>query len=119
MFRRRRRVPAATSVSIDGDALVVAFGDDARRLTVDDLTSVVIRTTDRGPFVDDVFWHLGLVDDDPDAEVVVPSETPGCSDVITWCFEHLAGLDGELLVEAVLSVENRTFVCWTRPAPTA
>ena len=46
--------------------------DDMEAVAWDDLAAVVIRTTDLGPFVDDVFWLLQRGDG---SVVVVPSES--------------------------------------------
>lgn len=76
-----------------------------------DLTAVLIETTDQGPFQNDVFWVLiGRA-----GRCVVPQEAEG-SQALLAQLQTLPGFDSAVVVEAMGSAENKTFVCWKKPA---
>ena len=75
-----------------------------------DLRTVLIRTTDRGPFVDDVFWVLWT----EDSECMTPSEAEGMSQLLER-LQTLPNFDNSAIIEAMQSTENRWFVCWKHP----
>jgi hypothetical protein len=75
-----------------------------------DLTAVLLETTDQGPFQNDVFWVLvGCV-----GRCVVPQEAEG-SQALLAKLQELPGFDSAVVVEAMGSAENKTFVCWKKP----
>lgn len=113
--------------------LVAALGactappDDGRRLTVTessitlvddhgstsvaiaDLVRIEVRTNDRGPLEDDMFWLLSTAS----ATLEVPSGIPGEEDL--WpILKRLPGFDYGKVAEASSSIENRTFLCWAK-----
>ena len=75
-----------------------------------DLKAVLIETTDQGPFQNDVFWVLV----GETSRCVVPQEALGAQQLLAK-LQTLAGFDNNVVVEAMGSAENRTFVCWRRP----
>jgi hypothetical protein len=76
-----------------------------------DLTAVLLETTDQGPFRNDVFWVLiGRA-----GRCVVPQEAEG-SQALLAKLQTLDGFDSGAVVEAMGSAENKTFVCWKKPA---
>jgi len=75
-----------------------------------DLKAVLIETTDQGPFQNDVFWVLV----GESSRCVVPQEAEGSQQLLAR-LQTLAGFDSSVVVEAMGSAENRTFVCWRRP----
>ena len=75
-----------------------------------DLKAVLIETTDQGPFHNDVFWVLV----GETSRCVVPQEAEGSQQLLAKLLT-LAGFDSSVVVEAMGSAENRTFVCWRRP----
>ena len=93
------------------DAGVRLFGGP-RVLTIDwaDLAAVNIRTTDAGPFGDDLHWELQHRDG---RVLIVGSETEG----IGTLMEHLQrvpGFDNEAVVAASSSTQNALYRCWER-----
>ena len=83
----------------NGEVEVVAWPELAR---------VLIRTTDTGPFADDVFWLLERRDG---SVLVVPSEAAG-ADRLLERLQELPGFDNEAVIRASTSVENALFPCW-------
>jgi hypothetical protein len=74
-----------------------------------EVRSVEIRTTDAGPFVEDVFLvlHTG------DGGCIIPQEAEG----FTGLVEHLQrwpGFDNKALISAMTCTDNATFLCWQR-----
>lgn len=120
LFSRRRRAAPAGAGPAGPGAAAVAFDDervtrtlpDGRTESVrwDDLTAVVVETTDQGPFVDDVVWILAGTD----SGCLVPSETPGMGALLER-LARLPGFDNEAVIAAMGSTENAVFPCWRRP----
>jgi hypothetical protein len=77
----------------------------------DELEHVTIVTTDEGPFLDDVFFHLEGAGGRE--RCVVPSETEGM-DRLLYRFQQLPGFDNDAVISAMTSTENATFRAWTR-----
>lgn len=75
-----------------------------------DLRVVLIRTTDAGPAVVDVFWVLV----GRDSGCVVPSEAVGTNALLER-LQRLPGFDNQAFIDAMTSTENREFVCWHAP----
>ena len=75
-----------------------------------DLKAVLIETTDQGPFQNDVFWVLV----GEHSRCVVPQEAEGAQALLAK-LQTLAGFDNGVVVEAMGTAENKTFVCWRRP----
>ena len=75
-----------------------------------DLAAVSIRTTDAGPFEDDLHWELHRRDG---GVVTVGSETEGIGALIEH-LQRLPGFDNEAVVAASSSTQNALFPCWAR-----
>lgn len=75
----------------------------------DDVQRVVIRTTDRGPFDDDVF----LVLETPGRSYVIPQAAAGAGDLLGR-LQQLPGFDNEAVIESMGCTDNRDFPCWER-----
>ena len=74
-----------------------------------DLQSVVIRTTNRGPFDEDVFIVLS----DAAASCWIPQ---AIAHHLLERLQQLPGFDNQAVIEAMCCAENNEFVCWTREA---
>jgi hypothetical protein len=84
-------------------------GEVAGTMRWDDLREVWIRTTDLGPFSDDVFIApVGAGD-----ECVIPSESQGVEGLLERLTE-LPGFDEEAYTEAIRSTDNARFCVWRR-----
>ena len=71
------------------------------------LERVSIRTTDKGPFDDDVFIVLYTAK----SCFWVPQAIAA---PLLSRLQQLPGFDNESVIEAMSCVENKAFVCWTR-----
>lgn len=106
---RRRRGPCVVKLDDQGATCPRPDGTE-ERVAWDDLEAVEVRTTDAGPFVDDVSWvlHGGI------GGCVVPSEAEGASALIER-LQRPPGFDDLRMIEAMSSTDNATFLCWRRP----
>lgn len=103
--------PAHPEVSFDAVEIVCRRGARRDAVRWEDLRSVLIETTDQGPFQNDVFWVLVGTR----GRCVVPGEAKGAQEMLGR-FQDLPGFDNEAVIAAMGSAENRTFVCWQKPA---
>ena len=74
-----------------------------------ELKLVGIETTDEGPYVPDVFWHL--IGDENGC--VVPLGSTG-EKVMIGKLQQLPDFNNEAFAEAMTCTSNRKFVCWQR-----
>jgi hypothetical protein len=77
----------------------------------DDVQRVLIRTTDRGPFDDDVF----LVMETSERRYVIPQTAVGAAQLLDRV-QRLPGFDNEAVIESMGCTENSEFLCWERPS---
>jgi hypothetical protein len=82
----------------------------------DKLRSVLIETNDQGPFADDFFWVLVTGGGKAAAGCVIPMGAQGLEPLLEHMQLTLPGFDNQAVIEASRSTENRTFLCWQRPA---
>lgn len=82
-------------------------------LNWDDLRTVVIETTDEGPYAADVFRYLV----GEQAGCVVPLGATG-EDVMVKRLQALPGFDNDAFGEAMISTSNRKFIVWQRNGAT-
>jgi hypothetical protein len=79
----------------------------------DGVNRVVIRTTDEGPFIEDVYYLLESADE----VIVVPQPASGCDELLDR-LQKLPGFDNEAVIAAMACTDNREFLCWQRlPEP--
>jgi hypothetical protein len=100
----------ADVVTFDNE-LVTCRLRDGRTMTVrwDNLQTVLIETTDAGPFEDDIFWVLM----GEESNCVVPSEAIGIKKLLKK-IQILPGFDYEPATKAMSCTENKTFICWKK-----
>lgn len=109
-FRKKR-----TCVKFDEQTIVCHYSNgrtEAIRWT--DLREVSIRTTDDGPFVDDLFWILKSAA----ADCIVPSEAVGVQELLIR-LQQLPGFDHQAVIRAATTTEDATFLCWQKPDATS
>ncbi|MHA1536253.1 MAG: hypothetical protein ACTSUD_01745 [Alphaproteobacteria bacterium] len=102
--------------------ITVAFDSDEVRVTRpggavesvrwDQLQTVLIATTDEGPFADDFLWLL--IGDPISNGCVIPMGAEGLEALVDRLVE-LPGFDHQALIDASSSTENNRFLCWQRP----
>lgn len=103
-------MPTAMSVRCDDAGIHAAFADGAAwTVGWGELERVVIRTTDEGPFADDVIWMLQT----PGGVYAVPQGVEGESALLER-LQALPGFDNQAVISAMGSVDNAVFPCWRR-----
>ena len=75
----------------------------------DELIGVAIKTTDEGPFFEDVFWYLGA----KDRSLCIPQSAHGLSDLLSR-LQTLPDFDNFALMDAMSCTDNKLFICWRR-----
>ena len=97
-------------VTCDDETINVRW---ARGLTAsstwDDIRRVLIRTTDQGPFDDDVFFVIETAD----KSFVIPQAALGAS-LLLDRLQQLPGFDNEAVIDSMGCTDNKEFLCWER-----
>jgi len=112
IFRRRTRNAAANSVAIvfdDEGARRLYLGETTHRVSWAELERIAIRTTDDGPFAEDLFWVLL---GSGGTGFVIPSAL--VPDGLVERLQQLPGFDNHAVIEAMQSVTENVFVAWRR-----
>jgi hypothetical protein len=105
------------SVYFDDEQISVIQQDGtAESIMWRDLTAVMIKTTDQGPFNEDAFFIL--IGKDEQSDCVVPHGASGESDMFSALQQRLAGFDNEKAIEAMSSTKNNTFLVWRKTKST-
>lgn len=101
------------TVAFDADEVRVTQPDGmVERVRWDRLRTVLIATTDEGPFADDFLWLL--IGDPVSDGCVIPMGAEGLEALVDRLVE-LPGFDHQALIDASFSTENKKFLCWERP----
>ena len=109
-FLKRLAKPAVPHIFIDDLVVRRELGNGKiEEVAWEDLVEVQIVTTDEGPFVDDVFFLLV----GREGGVAVPQGAPG-SEPLLDRLQKLPNFDNGLVIQAMMSTENRRFVCWKK-----
>ncbi|MFL6022203.1 MAG: hypothetical protein ACJ72O_02600 [Marmoricola sp.] len=112
IFRRRARKAVEQPVSIVIDqagARRLFRGEVTHHVRWDDLEQVAIRTTDDGPFAEDLFWVLlGRWG----SGFVVPAGL--VPDGFLARLQQLPGFDNEAVTDAMQSIDDAVFVAWRK-----
>jgi hypothetical protein len=96
-------------VVVDDAGVTVVGEGGAETVAWTDLEAVSIRTTDAGPFEDDLHWELHR----HGGVVSIGSETEGIGALIER-LQRLPGFDNEAVIAASSSTGNASFTCWAR-----
>lgn len=103
---------SADSLLVGVDEAGITLAGPARRdriVSWGDLTSVSIRTTDTGPFSDDVRWELRVRGD---VDVTFSNASPGIEAFLTEAPARMPGFDHEAVIQAMCSTDDATFAVW-------
>jgi hypothetical protein len=99
-------------VTCDRSLLYFKWG---RRTTVsvnwDEVQRVLIRTTDKGPFDDDVFFIV----ETSGKSYVIPQQAVGAGQLLEN-LQRLPGFDNEAVIDSMGCADNKDFLCWERGA---
>ena len=79
-----------------------------------DVQRVLIRTTDGGPFDDDVFFIVEA----SGKSYVVPQQAAGAEQLLER-LQELPGFDNEAVIESMGCTDNKEFLCWERESDIA
>jgi YD repeat-containing protein len=102
-----------TKVIFDEILISVNHADGSQEsVKWDDLEAVLIKTTAAGPFTEDVFFVL--VGKGAQSGCVVPQGAVGENELFTALQKRLPGFDNELVVQAMMSTEDKTFLVWKK-----
>jgi hypothetical protein len=110
----KKRVKLEERVEFD-EREIRRYLSDGRIETIawDDIDEISIVTTDEGPFVDDVFWLF--LNKDRSKGCAVSNYAEGFKALLPR-LQHRPGFDNALVVQAMGSTTNRSFVIWKNPA---
>ena len=100
----------AVSVELSATGITCELLDGTIRfMGWDELQSVIVKTTDTGPFEEDVWWILV----GNHGQVTIPQLASGERELLPR-LQALPGFDNDAFIEAMSSVENHQFLCWQR-----
>jgi len=110
---RAREAPMVVTIT---DTEIVATSPNGRvaRVSWSALTRVVMRTTDAGPTLPDVFWLFYTEGDKP--ALMVAMGTKGEQDILPAVQMRLPGFRNDLLSKAMATADNHTFLLWEKAA---
>jgi hypothetical protein len=98
------------TLEVDGDEIRFRRMSGTRGTTRwEDVNRVTIRTTDEGPFVEDVFFVLETTHE----VLVVPQPARGCDELLDR-LQQLPGFDNEAVIQSMACTDNQEFLCWQR-----
>ena len=96
------------------DAAQIALVDPAggeHRIAWSDIARIIIRTTDEGPLLPDVFWIIEPVDGTP---IVIPGGATGEDELLRVAQSVLPGFRNDQMIAAMSSTDCQDFVVWER-----
>ena len=99
-----------SAVTCDGSLLQFRWArGSTASVSWEDVRRVLIRTTDGGPFDDDVFFIVEASGND----YVIPQQATGAGQLLER-LQQLPGFDNEAAIHSMGCTENKDFVCWER-----
>ncbi|WP_331352348.1 hypothetical protein [Cellvibrio sp. UBA7671] len=99
---------AAVKVWFDEDYAHVRWPEkEPQSVAWSELIGVAVETTDQGPFVEDVWWHLAT----KNGVVTYPSEATGAGELLRR-LQEIPSFNNERLIQAMASTSNQMFLLW-------
>ena len=80
-------------------------------VNMNEVRRILMRTTDQGPFDDDVFFIVEVTG----KTFVIPQAAPGASEMLEH-FQQLPGFNNEAVIDSMGCTDNKEFLCWERVA---
>lgn len=112
----RSRGTEGMRVSFDDETIVLRQADgEMASLPWEELSAVVIITTDGGPFEADLIWLLQ--GPHRHASLAIPMGIEGEHDFLRAMQSRLPGFDNMAVIEAMGSTDNASFTVWEAPHP--
>lgn len=101
---------AAVKVRCEGGLIHIEWPEKpAQVVAMDALIGVAVETTDQGPFVEDVWWHLAT----SETVATYPSEATGAGELLSQ-LQLLPNFNNERLIQAMSSAQNNMFILWDK-----
>jgi hypothetical protein len=108
--KRKVHVKAVSQVVTTDDTITYEHGDGSVvTIKLTGLKWVGIETTELGPFMPDLFWHL--VDDH--GWHTIAGNADGCKRMLKL-LQQLPEFDNETVIRAIGSTERAAYQCWLR-----
>jgi hypothetical protein len=99
---------AAVKVWFDEEYAWVHWPEkEPQSLAWSSLIGVAVETTDQGPLMEDVWWHLAS----KEKVVTYPGEATGTSEMLSR-LQKIPAFNNERLILAMGCTDNETFVLW-------
>lgn len=121
LFMRLRRAPRqaklwpeslfVVTADVDGVRVVDPSGRE-RGAAWNAVERLLVRTTDAGPLLPDVFWEVQPIDE---PSVIFPGGATGEADFLRLAQAHLPGFRNDQVIAAMSSTSNREFIVWEHP----
>lgn len=86
-------------------------GGASESVNFDDIQRVAVRTTNQGPFDEDVFFMLEANNN----TFLIPQGAEGTTQLLER-LQQLPGFDNEALINSMCCMDNKVFLCWERLA---
>ena len=103
----------AITVTFDSKAIYCNKPNNVKEfISWEKLDAVLIKTTDQGPMLEDVFWLL--LSKDMSEGCIFPQGATGEEELIAELQKKLPNFDNEMLIKAMTSVENQKFLIWEK-----
>jgi hypothetical protein len=106
---RERRAQSLQQLTIDDTGITRTARKLREHVAWQDIKRVQIMTNDRGPWLEDVFF---ILDSKKGGGCVVPHDLAVSGRLLEALQERLEGLNNGAVIEAMTSIENRTFTIW-------
>lgn len=111
-FKPREMAPINRVAEVTSDSQTLNFrwarGSTAS-VALNEVRRILIRTTDQGPFDDDVFFIV----ETSGKNFVIPQAAAGASQLLKH-FQQLLGFNNEAVINSMGCTDNKEFVCWER-----
>ena len=107
--KKLREAEPLGQIVVDSD-MVTYVGPDGKAASIPwpELQSVGIRTTNEGPFAEDVFFVLTGTQ----AQLIVPQGASGAQALFTR-LGSLPGFNYDAAIKAMTCTDNQEFACWS------
>jgi hypothetical protein len=101
---------AAVKVRCENGVIYVEWPEKpVQKVAIDSLIGVAVETSDQGPFVEDVWWHLAT----SESVATYPSEATGAGELLSQ-LQALPTFNNERLIQAMGSTQNNMFILWDK-----
>lgn len=116
VFEPRLRKVRHESVQVDAAGVLRVDGNVREQVSWQEVTEIKIITTDDGPYREDVFFALV---GDGNNGCLVPHDAAVRTHLLEELQKRFPGLDDKMVIRAMGSTSNNTFVIWKDAARAA